>query len=140
MLWSTVAMLPAVNTMIWKKSQQMALREEVLRVCAQTRISARFRSICKASLYCKMRLAAICIQTEIRRRIWMERRRVILLLATYDRLYRLRYLSSIICQKYWRRYTKRRQFGIYKKLRGRMLQEGRAKRRKNMQGKFRDNS
>ena len=74
MLWSTVAMLPAVNTMIWKKSQQMALREEVLRVCAQTRISARFRSICKASLYCKMRLAAICIQTEIRRRIWMERR------------------------------------------------------------------
>lgn len=137
MLWSTVAMLPAVNTMIWKKSQQMALREEVLRVCAQTRISARFRSICKASLYCKMRLAAICIQTEIRRRIWMERRRVILLLATYDRLYRLRYLSSIICQKYWRRYTKRRQFGIYKKLRGRMLQEGRAKRRKNIQGKFR---
>ena len=43
MLWSTVAIIPAVNTMIWREAQQMALQEEILRICAQTRIAARSR-------------------------------------------------------------------------------------------------
>ncbi len=136
MLWTTVAMLPPVNKMIWTNAQQMAVKEEVLRVCAQIRIASRFRMISKVSTYERKRVAAIRIQAEVRRRIWMERKRLRLLLATLDRVYRLRYLSAIICQKYWRRRIKRRHFIVYKELRRRMLVEGRAKRRKKMQFKF----
>lgn len=136
MLWSTVAIIPAVNTMIWREAQQMAVQEEILRICAQTRIAARIRMLQYTSRFRKMRFAAINIQIHTRRRCCTKRRRERLLRATYDRIYRIRYLSSIICQKNWRRYLKRRQFKIYQKQRKTMLQECRAKRRKKMQMKF----
>ena len=132
-----MSVMPPVNQMIWRKAQEMTMREEVYRVCAQTRIAARVRMQQYKLTYQSMRYAAIRIETHTRRMLSMQSRKRKLLLATYDRLYRIRYLSSIICQKYWRRYKRRRHFRLYKIQRHTMLMDARAKRRKKLQGKFR---
>ena len=137
MLWTTVAMLPSVNDMIWCKAQEMAMCEEVYRVCAQTRIAARVRMLhCKIT-YQAMRYAAIHIEINVRRLIALQRRKRKILLAKCDRLYRIRYLSCIICQKYWRRHTRRHHFQLYKIQRHQMLMDARGMRRKKLQGYFR---
>ena len=70
-----MSVLPPVNQMIWRKAQEMTMREEVYRVCAQTRIAARVRmQDCKLT-YQNMRYAAIRIETHTRRMLSMQRRK-----------------------------------------------------------------
>ena len=137
MLWTTVAMLPPVNCMIWRKAQEMALCEEVYRVCAQTRIAARVRMLYCKITYRTVRYAAIRIEANARRFLAMQRKKRKLSLAKCAHLYRIRSLSCIICQKCWRGFKRKRYFQLYKMQRKHMLMEARATRLKKLQGKFR---
>jgi Splicing factor len=137
LLWSTVAMIPQVNEMIWTRAQRMAMVQEARCVCAQTRIGANFRMFQCKRIYHKKRVSAISIENFARCVLMRQRISKILLLSRYDRIFRIRHLHAIVCQKYWRGYKRRSQFQIYKRNRQLMLQEARANRRKKLQQKFR---
>lgn len=130
-------MIPNVNEMIWMRAQGMAMIEEARRVCAQTRIGARLRMLlCKRS-YLRIRSSAILIGKYIRCGLMRQKISRTLQLLRYDRIFRMRHLNAIVCQKNWRGYKRRFQFQIYKEQRNHMLQEARAKRRMKLQQKFR---
>ncbi len=134
MLWTTVAMLPQVNSMMWTRAKEMAMRVELTRACGQTRIAARVRMIRCRKSYQDMRSAAISIQKCTRMILAFVKRRRWLRQVFYDRLYRLRYQSAVMCQKYWRRYPRRYHFIEYKKEKRRLKEESHA----NLWQKLRD--
>lgn len=116
MLWNTIVMIPQVNKMIWTKAQIMAVEVELIRTCAQIRISALIRMRQRRIRYRNIVHAAIYISKNVRCLIAKKRLRVMRNIARYYHFHRLRYASAIICQKYWRRYIELCNFMTRKKL------------------------
>jgi len=114
MLWSTLALLPQVNNMIWTKAKEMAVAVEMYRSCAQIRISSLFRKLCLRRSYLKNRDAVTCIARNIRCKIaWMQRKSTIQQ-ARNDRTFRIQFQYVITIQKYWRLFYCRKCFYQYK--------------------------
>jgi len=137
MLWTTVATLPQVNDAIWSTAIQIALSADMLRTCAQIRISAYHRKSWQRRFYASIRQAVTCISKNVRRWFATRRYRWILKLAEYDCIYRIRYLSAVVCQKIWRRHACALDFATFQRLRRNEERDRRARVWKNLREKRR---
>ena len=109
-VWSSIAMLPDVNRMMWRESKEMAIHEEAKRVCAQIRIAAFVRKVIQNVKFKEAKLSATTISKHVRRflsRLFVAK---ILKALREDEEHQLRVKCAIILQQEWRRYFWRSRF------------------------------
>jgi len=103
-LWSTVVNLPHVNEAIWRQAEIAAMHVEMIRTCAQIRISTFWRKIFHSAKYQRLRVAQLCISKYSRMILARKKAYTILQSIKEEKINRLRRKSAVLIQKVWRRY------------------------------------
>lgn len=116
-VWSSVVMIPDVNSMMWREAKIMAINVEAKRVCAQMRIAALVRKDIQIAKYLTAKRAAIVIAKNIRQFLAHVLVARILKAIRDDEDYRLQSKCAAIVQTSWRRFFWRSRFLCHQKRR-----------------------
>ena len=122
-VWASIVMLDDVNTMMWKEAKQMAIKVEVKRVCAQTRIAALVRRIIHREAYLKVKDAAVTIATHVRQFLARMFVSNLLKIMRDDKEYQCRLKCAVVVQTTWRRFFWRNRFIIHQERRAEEIRQ-----------------